>query len=171
MADRIRTPRRRKEWRELPGGDLVLTADAINLVSTGLSFTSAETVLRIRGEYLVVPTAGGTYESSDIASVSVGIGMFSQAAVDVGGVSLPGPLDDVSYPWLWWHQLKVHFQDATPGDQAWGPHTRHVGIDTSAMRKTKPLEALGLVVQNVGIGGAPPLTVLVLSCRVLVALP
>ncbi len=171
MANRAHGSRRRKEWRELPAGDLSLSADTISLVSTGLPFTSAETILRIRGEFIVVPDPGATFAASDEITICSALGMVSTAATAVPATGLPGPQDVVDYPWLWWHQMKLFFQDPTPGDQAWGPHTRLVEVDTKAMRKTKPSETLALVVQNTSVLGAPPVEYLASSFRVLVALP
>jgi len=122
------------------------------------------------GEVLVCPTAGGTFAAGDDCEITHGFAVVStDAAAVASAAGLPDPADEPGYPWLWWHQSRYNFQDATP-DESIGRSLQRIPFDIRSMRKVKPRETLVMVHQYTTLAGAPPMDVLEASTRVLVGL-
>jgi len=168
MADRMRVPRKEKQWGFLPGVETALTADAtVGLAS--LAFSSKQTVLRMIGSLLLTPT--GTVTALDSARIVFAIGRVSTDAATLGATALPDPAGEPEYPWLYWTTMQVRF--ASSGAPATG---RAVGgsmresFDIRSMRKFSPGESLISVVQYVDRVGAPALTLDQSEIRVLLTI-
>ncbi len=156
--------RMNKEWNFIPGVSFALTGNA-TVAAGGLQPGSA-TVLRMLGEYIIVPTAVPV--ALDNADVTVAIGVVSSDAFAAGAGSLPDPGAEPEYPWLYWasHPLFFPSADATAGGA--GISVRR-GFDVKSMRKIKPRETLVLVGQYANVVGDPPLTLSIANTRVLLA--
>ncbi len=168
MANRVVFAKRRKVWRTLPGGRADLTASGTTSLIAGLGFTTAETILRIRGEVLVNFDPGAVPVADDTVQIVLALGLISSDAF-AGGV-FPDPADEPGYPWLYW---SAHIMIATAASANNNPFAGsiRVPVDTKAMRKVKPNETLFWAFQYGDIAGTPPLTLGVGASRVLIALP
>ena len=171
MADRMRTPRRRKEWSAIPEAELALTADG-TFIGGGAAFVGGgNTILRVRGELLFSLTPGGTFAAGDNAKVAVGLGIFSTDAFTLGATAMPDPGAEVGYPWLWWGS----FGFRAYSNSAESTNSANVGaripVDTKSMRKISVNQTLGWVFQYEDISGAPPISINQGPMRMLVALP
>jgi len=125
----------------------------------------ALTVLRMIGEYVITPSANTV--AADSAIIGVGIGIISTDAFAVGGASLPDPLTDEDFPWLYWKEHPFEFAGAAESSASLAVSVR-VSFDIRSMRKMKPKQTLAFVTQYGDVAGAPPLVVHVGSTRVLV---
>jgi len=156
MANRMRTPRKEKQWDAIPGVEQALTADATFGLGA-LGFNSKQTVLRMLGSLLLTPT--GTVTALDSARVVFAIGRCSTDAFAAGSASLPDPSQEPEYPWLYWVDMQVRFvsSGAPATGRALGG-SRRVDIDVRSMRKFAPGESLFSVCQYVDRVGNPALT-------------
>ena len=168
MADRMRTPRCRKEWAGLPGFVLDLTGDATGIGGLIAFAGGGFMVLRMIGEYIITPTSG-TVALDDVC-ITMAIGVVSSDAAAAGAASLPDPADEPEYPWLYWADHNFFFggTSANPGSEV---SARAIKFDIRSMRKLSPRESLVWVVQYVNGAGDPLMHIGVGQSRVLVALP
>ncbi len=161
--------RQTKEWRSLPGGG------PINMTATGtfglsaLPFTSPSTILRMIGEYVLSATPGGTFAASDAVGIMMAIGIISSDAFAVGTTAFPDPGGEPQYPWLFWKDHAFLMEDATPSPSAPPVVVRH-SFDIGSMRRIKPRESLIWAIEYGDIAGAPPMTAILGSTRVLIGL-
>jgi len=81
MADRFRTPRKEKQWADLPAFTQALVGTS-TLAIASLGFSSVQTVLRMLGEYVITPTLAPA--ALDEAKVTIGIGKTSTDAAALG---------------------------------------------------------------------------------------
>ncbi len=109
-----------------------------NLIAFSI-FTAdeAETVLRTRGEIMVMLDATAVNED---ATIAVGLAVVSTRAVAAGTASLPRPAIDGAYPWLW-HGVAIV---SSGQEAAIVPDFLAVRllVDSKAMRKVKESEAI-----------------------------
>ena len=141
-----------KSWFSIPAITLPFTGNAT--VSGGaLLFDIPATVLRIRGELIYQMQATGI-AIGDQARVGFGLGIVSQDAFALGATALPDPLGDVSFPWLFWNETNFASELAAATNTA-GSAVRRLVVDTKAMRKLKPEEALVAIYQYDDITGTP----------------
>ncbi len=156
-----------KEWNNIPGITLALTAAATVSGSAFIPGTSI-TIMRMLGEYMIVNT--GTIVAADGARVTVGIGVVSADAFAAGAASLPDPDGEPEYPWLYWASHSFRFPKALSatisGDSVSGVIRRP--FDIKSMRKMKPGQALVFIVQYADISGNPALTMEIAPTRLLV---
>jgi len=103
-----------------------------------------ETVLRCRGELLVVATPDAVTDSD---FVGLGIIVLHQNSIGVGGTSVPGPINDSGADWLWFSIVPIDAVGATAiaGDSV-GAVVR-VPIDSKAMRVMRSEMGLALVAE------------------------
>ncbi len=165
MADfRSRAPRQRKHWHNLgPSGVVTFAANASGILA---SFEDADrdpfTVMRILGELSVAPESAGVV-AGDQALMTTAIGVVSADAVAIGDTAMPDPSDEADYPWLWWAATFIDF--ASVDDL--GGAVRYVPVESKAMRKIGPGQALVAVSQYTDRTGTPPLA-LMFSARFLI---
>ncbi len=119
-----------KEWTGLNFGFVSLSAT--QAVVGSVVHDVMETVLRIRGNLLLVATANAA-QDDDVAGL--GFIVASDNAIAAGGASLPGPINDPDAPWLWHQYVPLGVVAVTAADDtAIGTFAR-VEIDSRAMRK------------------------------------
>ncbi len=162
FARRARTgPRRSKVWV----GAISSAATAIAPGATGLFGLITEasleaqgkpTIARIRGTYNVYYDSAAT--SSGVTGamiVTCGICLVSTKAFAAGIASVPLPITNVEFPWIWWDSVMVG-QDvrSAVGFTEIGQTNRP--IDSKAMRKVPPAHTLIFVFEATGgLQGAP----------------
>ncbi len=155
-----------KQWISLPGlSDSTSTNELIN--ATAIDFQVPATILRIRGSGGLI-MFDETVQAGDEIDIGIGIGIVSTDAFNAGVASLPNPLGDFEYPWLYLAQQDLVCTVAI-GDQALGSTTyRFPDVDTRAMRKIKPSQALVYVFESGGAAGAPVTNLKFPTLRVLI---
>ena len=166
MANGRGGPRLAKQWESLAAINISMTADSTNLGASSGTNTS-QTVLRMIGEYVGLPSAATV--AGDRAVVTVGIGVISSDAFAAGAGSVPDPAGESEYPWLYWASHPFRFGDTSVDPNSQSASVRHT-YDIRSMRKMKPRESLALIVQYVDINGAPPIAFLFGATRVLIGL-
>jgi len=138
-----RATRLSKTWcRVHQSSNVILTVTQAAIMSCDVleGALIAPTVLRSRGDYLIVaaPNAG-----SDIEVVGLGICIVNQSALDVGGLSLPGPIaDQNSDVWLWHQFVPLDAAGATTVDPLSLTAIKRGVIDSKAMRRLAPDQAV-----------------------------
>ena len=164
MSNFPRSQRMSKRWAFMQGSSSDLTGDGTTLGGS-LGFGEARTVLRMLGEYLIVPTSAPA--AFDSVTISIGIAVVSLDAAAAGAASLPDPGGDPQYPWLHWAQYDF-FMPSTGVifDLGWGVR---VPFDSRTMRKVKPSESLVFVIEYANNAGNPPMHVEQAAVRVLLA--
>jgi len=169
MPRQFRGPARKEKAWIIGVGAVSIDFVGNSTLSGGFrGFTSGKaTVLRMLGEYSVVPTTTPT--AGDEAVLTVGIGKVSTDAATLGATALPDPADEPEYPWLYWASHPLQFQAATLDPNAAAANLR-VAYDIKSMRKFSASEALVMVIQYGTSVGDPTLTMLIGNQRVLIAL-
>ncbi len=107
-----------------------------------------ETLLRIRGEWAVTPSA-----SLNDAGGSVGVMGLILVPEGTGSTVLWSPITDGDAPWIWWDAIHCIYEEFVV-DAVWSSNVsdgRRV-IDSKAMRKVRNTE-LQLVFETAGITG------------------
>ncbi len=165
MADRFRSQRMQKRWTQITGSTFGMTVNA-TFAGGGLDFTEAQTVLRMLGEYILVPTSIPT--AGDHGTYTVGIGIVSSDAFALGSTAMPDPITEPDFPWLYWASHDVLSRTAEQDPSSPGAALRH-SFDIRSMRKVKPRETLVFVGQWSIAAGAPEWTAGNAPVRVLVA--
>ncbi len=134
-----------KTWSSFTNAGQVAISTTQSVVSIQTPATvHTRTLLRSRGEILLVGTPDAATDS-DV--VGLGLIIVNENAGGVGGVSVPGPINDPEGAWLW-HQfvpLDAVGQTAATADSA-GAIVR-VPVDSKAMRKIGVDEAICLVAE------------------------
>ncbi len=159
---RGRTPRVPKEWSSIASASLSLTANGTFLgASTTFGFPS--TVLRVISGITIGPTSAPA--ALDEAHVTVGLGVFSADAFAAGAT--PDPETEPQYPWLFWKHYSLFFPTTSADPSVLTGSVREM-FDIRSMRKLKPREDVGWVVQYSDIAGTPPLHVNIEQSRMLI---
>ncbi len=166
MANRMRTPRKEKQWAGLGGQDFALTADGTSAGSVPLSFTSSQTILRMLGGYQIMAT--GTITALDAVRIFVGLAKVSTDAAALGATAMPDPQVEPEFSWLYWasHSLFWSNSGAPVTGRELPGHVRR-SFDLRTMRKFKARESLIWVVEYADIVGTPAVTVQLDATRVL----
>ncbi len=153
-----------KVWVGAGGSSTAFTANAT--VSMGShSFSSPQTVLRMLMEYIIQPTAAPVV--GDRAELVIAVAKVSIDAL--ADVSLPDPIAQEGFPWLYWANHPFAFRVAElVSDQGIHQLRRHIDIKTQ--RKFTSDEALVVVAQYFDNGGAPPFTLTTGGMRILTTL-
>jgi len=159
-----RFTRAEKLWSFIPGFTIDLTGDGTFAVGS-IAFTSPSTVIRMLGQYIIVPTTAPT--ALDQAKVVIGIGKVSTDAVAAGAGSLPDPSQEPNYPWLYWATHSLFFGGTSADPASLGAAVR-AEFDIRSMRKMRSGQSLAFVMQYVNDAGNPPLTLNAGSTRVLI---
>ena len=108
-----------------------------------------------------------TMQVGDTIAFAFGLGIVSTDAFTAGAASFPDPFGDVDYPWLW-HGTMFLRSELAAGVNAWGMSAQRLEVDTKAMRRFKPSESLGWIVESATVAGAPATEVTVGFTRVLI---
>ncbi len=153
---RSRTPRRRAEWSSTVVQSSVLAlgnAQSVGSVSVGIGFTESNTIARIRGH---VVASQNTAAAANSMLLGIGLIVVSENAFTVGGAaSMPGPLTDINASWLWHNILAFGpTQAGAVSDNAITMNQR-VEIDSKAMRKVGPDDALAFIWEGLQLRGSP----------------
>ncbi len=152
-----------KEWSSIPSTNSVIVASS-TVLQGAVTLGTSGTVIRMIGEYTIVPTSAPA--ASDAVLIGVGIGVVSSDAFTAGAASVPDPSGDPEYPWLYWASHPIVFSGT--GTTGAAIAFRH-RFDVRSMRKMKPKESLAMIIQYVDIAGTPPITFLNGLVRVLIA--
>ena len=152
-----------KEWQATPFSQSVIAADGTS-PGGGITFAIPATILRMRG-YVQAVMDSSAQVGDDIV-LTFGFAVLATDAFIVGA-SLPDPFDEPSFPWLWWGEMTLIAQTTTPV-MGWGPHAQRLEVDSKAMRRVKPNQTLGGIVQASGATGAPNTIVTFGSIRTLI---
>ncbi len=168
MANRNRGLRMEKEWNEITSSFSDFTTDNQQLILGSVAPDTTATVLRMLGEYVITPTAGGTFVTGDECELVIGIGVVSTAAVTAGAASLPNPHTDADYPWLYRASHMFQMEDSAPTPAGHAVALRRP-FDIRSMRKMKSAESLVAIGNYSNQSGLPPMSVLSGSTRVLFA--
>ncbi len=132
-----------KEWREVPSATQDISADG-TFGNGILNFTAPGTILRCRA--FVQAHFDSTVQTGDQIKLTFGLGIVSADAAALGPTAMPDPLGDIEYPWLWWGAMFLASEQAAPSNGGWGPQAQRIEVDTKAMRRFKPEEALTWVI-------------------------
>ena len=160
-----RPQRMAKHWDEI-GAATVAFGGSSTILTAALAFDEAWTVIRLLGEYSVGP--GVAPVAGDQVAIGVGIGVVSSDAVAAGAGSMPDPVLEPGYPWLYWADHRLSFS-STSVDPSSNSASLRRAFDVKSMRKIKPRESLVLVAEYLNIVGDPPINFLAGKTRVLVA--
>ena len=143
-----RRQRMSKVWAGAVFGESTLTVTQKLLTSISGASAVDETVLRSRGEVLIVGVPDAV---TDDEVVGLGLMVVTLDAAGVGGVSLPGPIANLDADWLWHQLVPLASAAVTAGsDSAIGLVVR-VPIDSKAMRKV-PLNRTVVLVAELSTG-------------------
>ena len=168
MADRVRRPRMSKAWLAIPSAQLPHTSNSTSL-GGALNFTAPGTVLRMLGEYLITNT--GAITAGDSAKMAVAIGVVSTDAFTAGQASVPDPLEEPEYPWLYWADHTMFYPGAgAPLDTSNPAGSLRKSFDIRSMRRMRPRETLCFIVQYADLAGTPPIQLDIGGTRVLIGL-
>ncbi len=144
-----------KDWSGISTAVAAFTGNATILAGFTPMLESG-TILRMIGEYIVIPRA--TVADADVASISVGIGLVSTDAAAVGSSAMPDPASDLEYPWLYWGSHGFEFNSATLADQSGlAAISVRKSFDVRSMRKFRAGQAIAVVVEYANVAGNPPL--------------
>ena len=157
--------RMEKEWQGIPGIVLDFTTGA-TLSGGRIAVVSSLTVLRMIGHYVLGPTGGGTFAADDAATVTLGIGVISSDAFDLGATAFPDPGGEPDYPWLYWDAMPF-YTGSTGADPASMGASYRRQFDVRSMRKMKPGQSLVAIADYGDLQGVPPLTLVLGQTRVL----
>ncbi len=114
----------------------------------------AETLVRLRGEWLAQLAIGGSAANDGCV---VGFGCIVGSTGAVVGVS---PLTDPGANWFWHEMITLHTTGVVGAASVTGDLSGRVGkIDNKAMRKIREDESIFLVVENTSLIGAPGIIV------------
>ncbi len=108
-----------------------------------IAFGSTATIMRCRG--LIGATLDPTAQDETVLVV-FGLALASSAAVTAATASLPSPVAEPSYPWIWQGQLYLS-SGAEAGVVAASQLVDRVVIDSKAMRRVKGDETLFLMAE------------------------
>ena len=120
------------------------------------------------GEYVIAPT--GVISAADRVRIGVGIGIVSSDAFAAGAGSMPDPLGEPDYPWLYWMDHPFYYSTTgAPLQLSTDVEGVRAKFDIRSMRKFKPRESLAFLVQYADSSGTPPMQLLQGNVRCLIA--
>ncbi len=169
MARRFSEGQRKvKQWSGIVTNGVLHTFTGDATILTGaLAFVNAATVIRMLGEYIIMPTSAPA--AADVVTISVGIGVVSTDAAAAGAASMPDPDGELEFPWLYWASHPIRF-GTTGVSEDLGSGVVRVPFDIHSMRKLKPRESLAVITQYTNLAGNPPMEVFWGATRVLLAI-
>ncbi len=155
MARQRFAARKEKQWAGIGGTGATFTAN-ITTALVGISFAGTATIMRILGGWSVKASGDAAVVQGDSADIVVAVGVFSTDAFTLGGTAMPDPVTDESFPWLYWKGFSFWSSSGSTAS-AMMSEVGVFDIDVKGMRKVKPSETLGVVVQYFDRVGAPNL--------------
>jgi len=145
MARTFAKSNRFKAWSgATASGQVTVVATPKVIITSTTTSGVAATLLRTRGEILIT-AAPNAATDSDV--IGLGIIVIKQAAAVVGGASVPSPVDDLTASWLWHRFLCMDAAGATAQSDASISNNVRVEVDSKAMRKMTPQDAIVLIAQ------------------------
>ena len=148
----VRAPKRRTFWEGNFGAFVVTTGgvSTANVVPEAtLENTPNPTIIRVRGEILVVATVAGT--AGDSALCGLGIMLQGARAIAAGVGGMPVPIGQIGSSWLF-HRM-VLLRSAVVPVQDEEQVAARFEVDSKAMRKCQLNQGFQLMVQNSVISG------------------
>ena len=143
------------EWQDtIPRTKMTLlgAAQTVGAVSVGAIVGQAFTIVRLRGTYTVHMDTGAI---GDGQLVGLGLAVVSEDAFTVGGAgSMPSPIDDAGFPFIWHRLFMLQASTATESDDSFTANERGE-IDSKAMRKMKPGQVLAFIWDGIILAGSP----------------
>ena len=123
---------RSRSWSGATGSGFALSLTQLVLATFSLSTDFDETLLRSRGEVILdgVPNA-----ANDEETVGLGLIVVQEAAGTQGGVSVPGPINDIDADWLWHRFVPMSSSTLSAGASDAILAQRIIELDSKAMRK------------------------------------
>ncbi len=165
MPRQMRSVRKTKSWFGIGGSAHSFTVNDTDFGS-GFSAGTTFTIMRVLGEYAFGPTAAPS--ALDVCELSVGLGLVSSDAFTLGETAAPDPLDEFGYPWLYRASHRLFFTD-TGVDPSSAMASGRIAVDVKGMRKIRQDQTLAWIIQYSDLVGAPPVTLVMGSARVLLA--
>jgi len=140
------------------------TTSVVNMTTTQVSILEAnigegapnQTLLRTRGNILI---AAEPDAATDFTIVAFGLIVVQSAAANVGGVSVPGPINDIGADWLWHTFVPLDAVTLTAGDPNARSVVHRVEIDAKAMRRVAADESV-LLIGEANVAGMASIGVL-----------
>ncbi len=155
-----------KQWTSIQRSAVNITSNTTTLGGGVQNFLEPGTILRCRG--FVEAHFDNTAQIGDEMNLTWALGVVSSDAAVAGAGSMPDPGGEPDYPWLWWGSMKLFSEVAAGPTGGWGPAAQRLEIDTKAMRRVKPGQALVIIVESAGESGAPVTSLEFGQLRVLV---
>ena len=151
----------------MPAASTTTGADTTFIPSGSLAFLSPATILRCRGLIQISFSSVGLV-AGDETRLGFGLAVVSTDAVAAGAGSLPDPLGEPEYPWLWWKEINMFSITTLDIGGTGSPLEFRQEVDSKAMRKVKPGESLTWIGQVASVSGTPAMRVRVAQTRVLI---
>jgi len=112
--------------------------------------TSGVTLVRTRGHGMLHFDPANI---ADLMHAGFGLGVYSSDAFGIGATAMPGPVTDADYDWIW-HSIytlgpasvSTELDDVITGNVAFE-------VDSKAMRKLKPNQTIGWMVEGAVVNG------------------
>ncbi len=140
-------PQRQFVWSEIVISAFSIALGTAKVAGTGLGVSTGGgiTLMRTRGRASVHfdPTSAG-----DVVQYGIGLGVFTSDAFAAGSASLPGPLTDIDYDWIW-HTVGMMGPSFTATEDGTNIlHNLWIELDSKAMRKLKPNQTVGFMLEG-----------------------
>ncbi len=145
---RARAPKRKTIWVGTADQSVITVAGGASVIISSFAPDAlsilAATVVRVRGFAIFFPSAFG----ADLNySGAYGLGIVSDEALAAGAASIPRPFDDDDWTgWLVHGYFAGHLEFQSAVGETQLPFGYH--IDSKAMRKVRPNEALVWMVES-----------------------
>ena len=141
-----RAPKRLTTWIGPADQGYVSVATGGTSLINNAVFEEPITVIRTRGHVAVRPTV---YSANIDIVGAMGLAVVSREAFDAGVASIPAPFDDADWGgWFVWRSFSFRFQVQGTSDADLLPGGIELEIDSKAMRKITPNEALVTIAQS-----------------------
>ena len=124
------------------------------------------TLLRFRCNDLLI-SFDPTEDAADRMVVTLGLGIVSTDAANLGFTAMPDPATEVDYPWIWWGQYVLRSHQAVAHNQL-GTSVVRTSVDSKAMRRVKPNQSLVWIAEFTDQAGAPVTLIDIAATRVLI---
>jgi len=147
-----RAPQRQFVWSNILTSISLVANSGSKAVGTGVGLTSAGglTLIRTRG------WASFHFDPASIADslqVGIGLGIYSSDAFGAGAASMPGPISDADYDWVYHTTFVLGPTFTATEDGTNILHNLWTEVDFKAMRKMKPNQTLGWIAESLVLSG------------------
>ena len=147
--------RRQSSWAVGPLGLVSRSSSGVSLFATSAQAqANGLTIVRLRGELLVMVTAGASV--LDGFEGAFGICIVSENAFGAGVGSVPSPIADIGWDgWFAYQMFQVKVVTATIGEGVNAPSAvARYEIDSKAMRKFKATDTVIAILEVTEVGAA-----------------